>query len=970
MPNPSFTQVTARARNDDGSESAATWKAAQGTDVTIAVDANFRYRFRIDETAARSWTSLTWNLYYSLNGGAYTAVGAATPIQFALSGNFVDGDDTTTQLTGGTGTFVTNNNGMKETTGGAVNTGAAGDLFEVEFCLKMDSGQLANNNTIALRIYNGTSAIATYTYTPTITVSGVPSPPGSQVSTGNVFGQLGVGNIGPFIDANGNLYLIMSDSTTKYQLEAWKSTDNGSTWSEVDAANKPVHDSANDCVSIDVFQVGSVLHVATWVDSVDDVYYHTFRMSDNANADTWGVKSKLVAAYTNTTFEYGVAIVVQSDGDILILSAGDDGTYFTGRECVEYHYSQDGGTNWTTKQAFLTTDSDNLAQAMALGASNKIHGFGKEEASTRYIHRSLADVTSTPSAIESASAGVTVSGENYVHAKPAVYYDSSGNEKVVFGYLSSTYLPCVTVVTNDGTPANGVQATTTVVHRSLRYFGTTAHVAALSLCKYLTDLYVVFADNATKDIWYVKSANGGTFGSDVEIGDAATVDELSANIYVRSGTIYLGVAWIQGSETSTTVRYLAYSLGSASTTHNATAALAGTSSVVTVGKATIQFSATLAGTSSVTTAGKASIPFAATLSGTSSLTVVGSAPLSFSASLTGSSSVVTAGKIAIPFTASVVGTSSVTTAGRVAILLAASVEGTSSVTAIGIAAMQATASLAGTSSVVTLGKVDIPVTASLVGSSSLIPAGWVTLSFTATVQGTSSITVVGLAGLLASASLQGTSSVTAAGLRTFALTASVSGSSSVITAGFVLLPFAVTLSGTSSLITVGQRIIGITAFMQGTSSVIAAGKNLIPFACLLSGTSTLMVVGQTTGQVDFTANLLGTSGLTVHGSVNLPFAAVLEGTSSVMVIGVRTVAFVASLSGISIAVIAGYCTITFSVAFAGTSTMTAEGSVGLILGRVVTSIQLQGGVQSSTSVYHQAGVGEDSAADLSVFDEV
>jgi hypothetical protein len=168
--NPSFTQISFRLRNDDGNETTATWKANQDTNATIRPGGKFRARFRIDETAGNAWTSVTWNLRYSLNGGAYTAVSATTPVQFAASSNFADGDDTTTQLTGGTGTFVTNNNGMKETTGGAVNSGTGGQLFETEWALTIDAAQVANANTLGLRIYNGTSAIATYTQTPTITV--------------------------------------------------------------------------------------------------------------------------------------------------------------------------------------------------------------------------------------------------------------------------------------------------------------------------------------------------------------------------------------------------------------------------------------------------------------------------------------------------------------------------------------------------------------------------------------------------------------------------------------------------------------------------------------------------------------------------------------------------------------------------------------------------------------------------------
>jgi hypothetical protein len=171
MTNPAFTQLTFRGRNDDGSESGATWKATQGTDWTQDTGLNFRVRFRIDETNSRAWTNKVWNLYYQKNAGGYSAVTDSTPVKFSLSSNFVDGADCTTQLTGGSGTFVTDNNGMKEASGGATNSGTADYLFEVEFCLQLDAAQLVTNDTINLRIYDGSAAIAAYTDTPVITAN-------------------------------------------------------------------------------------------------------------------------------------------------------------------------------------------------------------------------------------------------------------------------------------------------------------------------------------------------------------------------------------------------------------------------------------------------------------------------------------------------------------------------------------------------------------------------------------------------------------------------------------------------------------------------------------------------------------------------------------------------------------------------------------------------------------------------------
>lgn len=177
MANPSFTQVAYRLRNDDGSESGATWKAAQNvSSIAIASDQIFRVRFLIDETANRSWTSYSWYPFYSLNGGGYQQVGAMSsdPIQVIGTTWFADGDDTTSQLTGGSGSFLTNNNACIEGNG-ALNSGAAGNFFEVECSLRINSSATNPYDTIQIRIYQGLGAIAAYTQTPLIYVDSAPN---------------------------------------------------------------------------------------------------------------------------------------------------------------------------------------------------------------------------------------------------------------------------------------------------------------------------------------------------------------------------------------------------------------------------------------------------------------------------------------------------------------------------------------------------------------------------------------------------------------------------------------------------------------------------------------------------------------------------------------------------------------------------------------------------------------------------
>jgi hypothetical protein len=355
--------------------------------------------------------------------------------------------------------------------------------------------------------------------------------PSTITATSEIFAQYQ--NIGPFIDGNNNLYTVLRNATNQNEIEAWKSSDGGDTWAEQDSSNRPVTNSTGTVTGIDVKQDGTMLYMAC-MDGDDDVYFHTFNTSDaSRDADTWETVDKLVKAYTNTAFERSATIAIQSDGDIIIFSNGDDGTYYTGRECVEYHYSDDNGGTWTTDLPLGDTDSDNIVGPCVIGESDKIHVFWKEEANDDWIHNSLTDIDATPSADEAASGGITISGYNYTSARNAVYYDDGGVERVTFGFLSNgsdNDYPYSGMVEDDGTPdATADQISTSGVFRG----SSNNHAAAFALCvdSASKTVWAVWADKTTQDVYVKKNVDDGGWTDETEIWDAVTCDLLSANLY-------------------------------------------------------------------------------------------------------------------------------------------------------------------------------------------------------------------------------------------------------------------------------------------------------------------------------------------------------------------------------------------------------------------------------------------------------
>ena len=81
--------------------------------------------------------------------------------------NLADGTDTTQQI--GSGTFISNNDGMDESNGqagGTVLDFAGSDEVELEYSLKLVGTDVAHNDTLQLRI----KGLDTYTNTQSLTV--------------------------------------------------------------------------------------------------------------------------------------------------------------------------------------------------------------------------------------------------------------------------------------------------------------------------------------------------------------------------------------------------------------------------------------------------------------------------------------------------------------------------------------------------------------------------------------------------------------------------------------------------------------------------------------------------------------------------------------------------------------------------------------------------------------------------------
>ena len=151
-------QTDFRFRVNSGNEATATWLANINTNISIDVDTSFRYRVVVAETAgASNPETVNLLLFFSLNGGTFTLITDSTAVQFASFTGSSDGDATTQQV--GSGTFVA---GELDNTGAVANLDLQSSETEMEYCLTIDSGQVANDDTIDLRAFNSGVALDNY----------------------------------------------------------------------------------------------------------------------------------------------------------------------------------------------------------------------------------------------------------------------------------------------------------------------------------------------------------------------------------------------------------------------------------------------------------------------------------------------------------------------------------------------------------------------------------------------------------------------------------------------------------------------------------------------------------------------------------------------------------------------------------------------------------------------------------------
>ena len=192
-----FVQQHYRWRNDDGSETTATWKAAADTATSgVARGQNIRLRFCVGNTGSSGSVSARLE-YATASGGPWAAIatdGAGlAPFEMSLSPNYADGA-ATTALLAGSGSFVSGKMLERPSNTGAAITVASNQYSNVEYCFQA-TAKAMGSTTYYFRVSNAGTALTTYSQTARLTMAAgeaneapaIVSPGTAQASTQAAF---------------------------------------------------------------------------------------------------------------------------------------------------------------------------------------------------------------------------------------------------------------------------------------------------------------------------------------------------------------------------------------------------------------------------------------------------------------------------------------------------------------------------------------------------------------------------------------------------------------------------------------------------------------------------------------------------------------------------------------------------------------------------------------------------------------
>ncbi len=334
------------------------------------------------------------------------------------------------------------------------------------------------------------------------------------------------GYLGPFY-VNSTLYLIGLCGQAPYTDEVgiWEFTGTDPTSdSHWDSRHKFLESTSPSCLwgCVD----GTDIHVALATEN-GDIQHSIF----DTTTDKWTTENNLVydaSDAPSSTLRVQNSIAVRSDGDVIILFTGNDGTK------DEVYYILDEGSGFGSPVDVSGQSADvSLAGVIVMGASDRAHFIYYNFTDASFHHRSLssANVLDTEQTFSTDGSGSPLisRGDSYV--------SSGTNVKVTYQDLPVSYDLRSLRLVSGADPTLNTDDT-----------GDDADITNTDLTAVLavndTTSYLLYVDGTDKDIYLVTQEHGESWGTPVELKDATTGNRITGEIYDRGNGDVFGY-WVE-----------------------------------------------------------------------------------------------------------------------------------------------------------------------------------------------------------------------------------------------------------------------------------------------------------------------------------------------------------------------------------------------------------------------------------------
>lgn len=339
----------------------------------------------------------------------------------------------------------------------------------------------------------------------------------------------------------GNVYVAVPMGTQEVRM--YKATDPTSSFSEVDSANNPVSTSLTTLTSL---QVGTDIHIVQG--GFGEYHYHKFSMA----SDTWVTTNELIDSVASkdqpTESWASIAWRAGVTSDELVVAFNDAVEAVMGDDWqrVAFRTKNDSATTWSSKTALDDGGQVHYVNpVLILGTNDQVHVLYGSKATENPLNAvdqtngktiSTANALTTPAVTTGLSSTFSIIGNTN-----GVSFDDAGTQRIEV--ISSDALITgvedgsgnISSLANGGAYRDGVTV------------GSTGEADICSIANNGTDLYAVFADGPTTDLYYNTGTNNN-WGTKTEHRDGRTVAFVSATFYVRNSTNTLAIVWREGND--------------------------------------------------------------------------------------------------------------------------------------------------------------------------------------------------------------------------------------------------------------------------------------------------------------------------------------------------------------------------------------------------------------------------------------